>query len=197
MVRLYRLNPGFGPDGNSPWDWVQGVPPYSAERDSTIARPGRKADAWRPFTVRIIREQRTGDQFHFVGGHPVWNDRAWSALAPIIKECVEVLALKVEGGGDLWLLNVLDSVPLGRTTEGSYNKVARAMTWVRRYAFVEEDVTSKVIFRAEGMSFGDCIVSEHFKRTAESAGLLGMGFNELDWIRETRRTALMDSALGQ
>ena len=188
MVRLYRLNPGYGPDGNSPWDWAQGVPPYSAERDSTIARPGRKANDWRPFTVRIIREQRTGDHFHFAGGHPVWNDRAWSVLEPIIGESAEVLTVKVEGGGELWLLNVLDFVPLGTSTEGSYNKVAKAMTSVRRYAFHEEDVENKVIFRAQGMGFGDCIVSELFKQAAESAGLLGMGFNELDWIRETRRT---------
>jgi hypothetical protein len=188
MQRLYRLNPGYGPDGNSPWDWVQGIPPYSATRDLTIARPGRKAKGWRRFTVRVIREQRTGDHFHFAGGHPVLNDHAWTALEPIIGHCVEPLPINVEGGGELWLLNVLDFVPLGESAEGSYNKVAKAMTWVRRYAFHEEDVEGKVIFRAKGFGFGDCIVSELFKQTAESAGLQGMGFNELDWIRDTRRT---------
>ena len=110
-------------------------------------------------------------------------------MEPIIGECAEVLPVKVEGGGELWLLNVLDFAPLGTNTEGSCNKVAKALTWVRRYAFHEEDVEDKVIFRAEGMGFGDCIVSERFKQAAESAGLLGMGLNELDWLRETRRTS--------
>ena len=44
------------------------------------------------------------------------NDRTWSALEPIIGHCGEPLPLKVAGSGGRWLLNIVDFVPLGKST---------------------------------------------------------------------------------
>jgi hypothetical protein len=150
-MQFYRMTSDPTTKGNFRWDWIEYLPdqkpPAEFHIPLTLFQPGPKAACWRPFRVRLRRERATGDFFFLADCWPAVNPRAWAAVRDVVGSSAEVLPLDLESGEELLLLNVLDRVPLAEGAGVSRDATGR-LHWVYRFAFREQDVADKVIFKA-------------------------------------------------
>ena len=179
---LYRMTPDPTPKGNYRWDRIEYLRdgPDEFHIPQTLLHPGPKADGWRPLRVRVQRRRATGDFLFLADAWAAVNPRAWAAVRDVVGSSVEALPLEVESGEELLLLNVLDRVPLSEEAGVSRNFASGHLSWVYRFAFREEDVAGKVIFKACEFEIGPCLVAPAFRAAVESAGLRGVAFRDLN-----------------
>lgn len=135
------------------------------------------ADAWKPFRPEPYDREAMGNFPRFAGHLPVFDETAWNALAPLVKDHVEALPL-LKPSPDwppLYLINVttvLDALDLEASRVDRLDE--NLILAIRKYAFKPQVVTGVPIFRIRGAALYTVIVSEDFKKSVERAGLDGL-----------------------
>ena len=148
------------------------------DRLSRLVGP-RMAAGWRPLTVQVHKGNRSGD-FPSLASHvPVFSRKALDALQPLIGDTVEVLPLKCSST-DLFAINVLMITDCFDESNASFERDQGGdVFYISRYAFDEQCLRGKHIFKIRQAPLHDVFVSEEFKQAVEQNGLQGLRFRKV------------------
>lgn len=162
-----------------------GFPLSQSEELLELLRPPRPASArWRPEPLRIFDDcGRDGDFPSLVSYNkiPVFSERAWRALCPLIGERVEALSLShpQEPHYIINVLDVVDCLDVDRS-KVTRNGVTGRVSRVWHYALKNEHLLAgKHIFWTPTESGSDMMVDDEFCKCVEQHNLLGLKFQPL------------------
>jgi hypothetical protein len=142
------------------------------------------ANAWASPTVFEFDEgpQRVGDfpSFSNFSSVPVFSERAWSALSPLIGNCCERLPLVHPSGAQYYFIHVMQTVDcldldrseLKRYSDGGVMRVVR-------YALKQEMLHGKHLFKLPQSAGGDLLLDDELRSAIVAAKLVGLTFKEL------------------
>jgi hypothetical protein len=146
------------------------------------------ATSWKPLEVAVFRDDLPLDaDFPSLGDYsdlPVFNQRAWDALRPLIGYCCEALPIIHPSGKPYYLIHVMETIDcLDRersefTGDGKHGRIS----WVHRFSLKTEMLKGKHIFKLPHMSGGDLLVDEEFRKVVEANGLKGLLFKPLPMV---------------
>jgi hypothetical protein len=145
-------------------------------------RQERVAQRWKPISVMAPRPLTVGDfpslvEFAVI---PVFSKRAWDALRPLLEPAVEALPL-VHPSGEYVLINVLEQLDCLDETRSTLtrNEVSGRVNRVYAYAFRQDLIEGKRIFKTPLKSAAELFVDEEFRHCVESNELKGLKFKPL------------------
>jgi uncharacterized protein DUF1629 len=132
--------------------------------------------------VKVVANR--GKRADFPGWYdsmPVFSERAWQLLEPIVGASVEALPIRVYGSEGYYVINVLDTIDcidLERS-EHSYNELAGVTTWLRTRVAKAGVVIDKHMFKNRDTPHLEVYVSFEFKRRVQQHKLKGLLFKEV------------------
>jgi hypothetical protein len=137
------------------------------------------AQVWTPLRVVVYSVGRPGDFPSWSSHIPVFSERAWRILEPLIETSVEALPLACAGGPFVAInvTDVADCLDPGRAEIKRFS-TGEVMD-VKSYAFKEGCLGARNIFKIPEALLNDVFVSENFKRAVEDAGLEGLIFRQV------------------
>jgi hypothetical protein len=113
---------------------------------------------------------------------PVFSERAWNILKPLVEIDVQILPLVHPTYGSSYfainVLTVLDCLDLERT-ELVRNEVSGNITWARHQTLRNSPPTDVHIFKTPQTGGLEVYVSQTFKECVESNGLKGLKFKQV------------------
>lgn len=187
-MKLYRYN--------TDRDAYQGVGVSSSDHELVLSlhfQTSVMSCTWKPLTLRVNKDgpKRQGD-FPSLGNYskiPIFSQRAWDALCPLIGSRTEALAVKHLSGNPYYIINVLEKVDC---LDEERSEVARRsydgrITWVYKFCLKPDLIAGKNIFKTALKSGSDVIVSEEFRRVVEDNKLKGLVFEDLPMVGEPKR----------
>lgn len=138
------------------------------------------AHSWFPVQVRIFRAKKSGDFPSLLSHVPIFSERALQILRPLISNSLEALPLKCDFG-KFYAANILDVVDCLDDSLANIERFSsgRIMA-IERYAFKEDCIEGKHIFKIPETALQDVLVSDNFKSLVEENGLLGLEFKQVD-----------------
>jgi hypothetical protein len=153
------------------------MPVRSDDWDIFAEFDGRRlADSWKPVACRIYRVGRSGDFPSLLNHVPVFSERAWQALEPLLRGYVEALPLETEEGRFL-AINVLELLDCLDETRSEVERLPDGhIIFIDRYVFREDCLGDTPMFKLPQLSLTQVLVSERFKSAVEEHGLEGLIF---------------------
>jgi hypothetical protein len=152
------------------------------------------ADTWVPLRVHWSAPEfpvgeDTSTDFPSLGTVPVFSAKAAEALSDLIEGRVELLPLDVEGGDELYAVNVLrvsDALD-EQASELKYfpHDPTRIMRIVR-HAFDPERLAGETILRLPQKPKGRPYITDLFVRRVREAGLRGLDLDNPVWTAARR-----------
>ncbi|MCX7748253.1 MAG: hypothetical protein N2645_15405 [Clostridia bacterium] len=141
----------------------------------------RIADRWIPLEVDVFKHKKRSDTPTF--SIPVLSKRAVDVYKDLIGDVVEFLPLKYDKG-DYFLVNVLDVVDCIDFDKAEFIpfESGRVMMFTK-YAFKQDAVQGKHIFKIVELPKTEVFVSDEFKRIIEENKLIGFKLQEV-WNSE-------------
>lgn len=114
---------------------------------------------------------------------PVFSQRAWDVLEPLIGYCSEALPIRYPTGQPFYIINVMDIIDcldeerseVKRYTDGGIMRVVS-------FCLKTDLLHGKHIFKTPLKSGADIIVSDEFRRWVEENNLRGLRFRELPMV---------------
>jgi hypothetical protein len=169
----------FTPDINK----FECIAPASPADDKAIQRIFEAqplAKKWKPPSVRRDSRFKPGDFPSFEGPIPVFSERAWIGLQPLIESAVEALPIKHPSGDKYFAIHVLDVVdaldrrksPVELFPNGKVMEVVH-------YCFKAKLLKSKHMIRIPESIYLEVLVSDTFKKRVEELKLKGALFQPL------------------
>jgi hypothetical protein len=127
-------------------------------------------------------QPRKGDFPSLYGATPIFSERAWETLYPLVGGSVEALPLIHPSGEKYFAINVLDVVDcLDLTkTKLTRNDVTGRVSSIQEYHFRQHLLTGKHIFKLPETKGLEVLVSEEFKQAVETSELKGLIFRRLN-----------------
>jgi hypothetical protein len=181
IMNFYRYDPDA--------DAFDGFQLRSSDRNIISIRNERGliAESWRPIQVDSC-EDNPGSMGDFPSlsdyrGIPIFSERAWSVLMPLIKSDVEALSITHSSGTPFLMIHVtaiIDALDLSRAIV-TRNRTTQRVSFIDRYAFHSSRIEGKHIFRLPTESSGELIVDELFRDTVKEHRLKGLLFNQLQF----------------
>ena len=112
---------------------------------------------------------------------PVFSERTCSALMPIIGYCSELLPIIHPSGDPYFIVHVMETLDCLDTSrsEFSRNEVTGRINSIYRYAFKNEMLTRKHIFKLPLESGAELFVDDEFRMAVEANGLKGLLFKQI------------------
>jgi hypothetical protein len=169
----------FTPDINK----FECIAPASPADDKAIQRIFEVqplAKKWKPPSVRRDSRFKAGDFPSFEGPIPVFSERAWIGLQPLIDSAVEALPIKHPSGDKYFAIHVLDVVDaLDRKKSAVKLYADGGVMRVVNYCFKSKPLKGKQIFRIPESVYLEVLVSETFKKRVEELKLKGILFQPL------------------
>jgi hypothetical protein len=114
---------------------------------------------------------------------PVFSQRAWDLLGPLIASSVEALPIIHPSGKRYYIINVLDVIDCLELERCETNRNSGSLkddfSAIYVYAFKEDMIRDKHIFKAPQTKYLEEYVSEEFKRVVEKNGLVGLAFRQI------------------
>jgi hypothetical protein len=143
----------------------------------------RVAKRWKPLPVTILKPRLLVSDFPTLiefGALPVLSTRAWNALRGLLAPGVEALPL-VHPSGDYVLINVLEQLDCLDETRSTLvrNDVSGRVSCVYAYAFKQDLIGGKRIFKTPPKSGAELFVNEEVRHCVESNELKGLKFKPL------------------
>jgi hypothetical protein len=147
---------------------------------------------WRPLPVlgddRLeddsIKQPKKGDFPSLYHPTPVFSQRAWDILSPLVQEGVEHLPLIHPSGEVYYAINVLELIDcLDLTKTKLTRNEACGEVWVssiQTYKFKKRMLKGKHMFKIPETKGLEAYVLDEFKQAVETNGLLGMKFVQVD-----------------
>jgi hypothetical protein len=131
---------------------------------------------WVPVGVTIYRVGKSGDFPYLAPGIPVFSQRAWDALRPLIDPYVEALPLQ-QGRTTYYAINVTRVLDcLDQERSGVEWLEPGLILDVDHYVLKPGCLHGEPIFKVKGMEKKDVLVSSEFKTWMERARLKGAQF---------------------
>src|SRR5271157_4194126 len=169
MLQVYRYH-----DLPSEYESITEADDQCRQQLDQLKRGVRSLSGWTPPRVQFaLVESPTvpGDFPCLYRRLPVFSQRAWDALRPLIQSAVEALPIIHPSGKPHYIINLLDVVdcldlPHCVTNKDPFDPRDR-ITQIFRYAFREEVIQGRHIFTAPEMINLDVYVSPDFKRVVE------------------------------
>lgn len=149
-----------------------------------VSNGTRLAQQWTPMRVEatLSDEPVLQGDFPAIGwAAPVFSKRAWNVLRPLIDQVVEALPLIHPLGQPYYVINVLDITDCLDLDRCQTNKSLDNPRFSRiySYAFNEDMIKGKHIFKSVAMKGLDTYVSSTFTRLVEDNGLCGLRFPQI------------------
>jgi hypothetical protein len=139
----------------------------------------RLADTWTPVAVKTLKVKKAGDFLYLIHHVPVFSERAWQVLQPLVKDSVEALPLK-HPKKIFYAINVLVLVDC---LDYSRSQIERfpsgGIMEIERYVFKDGCVEGKHIFKVAEAPLKRVLVSEKFKELVEKNRLEGLIFSKV------------------
>ena len=133
--------------------------------------------SWSPIRLNVYYRNSMGN-FSRLGGHlPIFDENAWLALEPLVRDHVEALPLiKPKGDWPLFYMinvtTVLDCLDFAKARVDRFGD--GAILNITHYAFRANIVDQIPIFRIKACELFTIIVSQTFRAAVESHGLKGL-----------------------
>ena len=119
---------------------------------------------------------------------PMMSERAWNALKPIIGNVCEALPVAHPFQGLYYLIHVMQTIDALNTDASEVDRSGigdNRIHRIYRYAFKNDLIEGKHIFKLPPMSGGGLIVDDVFRRAVEDNGLRGLRFRELPLTKDS------------
>ena len=115
---------------------------------------------------------------------PLFTQRAWDVLNPLIGHCCEALPIMVSGCGPLYLINVMEIIHCVDETQSELvrNAATGRVSRVVNYFLKTELLHGKHIFKTPLQSGSDLLISHEVRRLVEGHGLKGLVFNPIPTV---------------
>lgn len=120
---------------------------------------------------------------------PMMSERAWNVLKPVIGDACEALPVAHPFHGTYYIIHVIrtiDALDADASEVDRYSGGDQRIARIYRYAFRNELIEGKHIFKLPMMSGSGLIVNDVFRKAVEDNGLRGLRFNELPMSRHLR-----------
>ena len=134
---------------------------------------------WKPFKVKVLKQRKEGDMQAFLGGVPVFSQKAVDKLRDFFHDNTELLPLDYNKGQyyALNILNILDCIHYENAefTTFSDGKIMR----FEKYAFQKSKILDEHFFKIVDEPRGFSFVSDAFKAKVIDSGLSGFLFSEV------------------
>jgi hypothetical protein len=186
---VYKIDWGYDEFGNSlPWDVLDHAKGHDDEQyRHQMMRAEPLAATWSAPRVKLRKRKWRCD---LIGLYPNWavNEKARTALAPLLQDTVEFLPLHCAEISQLWVMHPLEHIDLA--ADAVHNATpGNNMTVIRSYAFTPEELEGKHLFgikqapgspaRHAGICFAANYVSEQFRRLVAAHALQGVVFEKV------------------
>ena len=138
-------------------------------------------DTWKPIPVQVDSSVGGPGDFPSLDCHaPVFSERAWLALEPLVGNSAEALPLIYPRDRHYFVINVLDLV---NCLDDARSEIVRysdgGISHVRAYTFAVVRTANKHFFKIPETSGPEVLVSDRFISAVESNGLKGLIFKKL------------------
>ncbi len=112
---------------------------------------------------------------------PIFSQRAWEVLQPLIGYCTEALPIKHPSGQQFYIVNVMDIIDCldEERSELVRNAATGRVSEVFKYCFKDDMLDGKHIFKTPLKSGAELFVDDSFRATVEAKGLKGLVFKPL------------------
>ena len=140
------------------------------------------ADWWKPIPVQVDSSVCGPGDFPSLDCHaPVFSERAWVALSPLIGHAAQALPLIYPDDQVYFVLNVLELVDCLDQSESVIDRYSDGrISHVEKYVFIFERLKGKDFFKIPETAGLEVLVSDRFIGAVESNGLKGLIFKKLD-----------------
>ena len=174
-MQFFRL----APDSNK-YECIAPNSPADERAFNRIYKGKPLAKGWKPPSVRRDSRFRPGDFPSLYGPVPIFSERAWIGLQPLIEGAVEGLPIKHPSGDNYFAIHVLDVVDaLDRKKSAVKLYADGGVMRVVNYCFKSKPLKGKQIFRIPESVYLEVLVSETFKKRVEELKLKGVLFKPL------------------
>lgn len=172
-MSVYRIVP----DSNT-YDALLAASPEDRKRLDALKGKPRGAP-WQPARVVLDPVGQPGDFPSLRRELPVFTERAWEALRPLVGPSVE--ALPLAGTAEpLYAIHVLD---VADCLDHSRSKIqwypSGLLMWVDEYAFKEGYLGDRHLFKLRETAGIEVLASETFRELVESNNLKGLIFQKI------------------
>jgi hypothetical protein len=114
---------------------------------------------------------------------PVMSQRAWDRLYPLIGYCCEPLPIVHPSGKPFFVIHVMETIDCLDTDRSEVKRFSDGgIMRVIRYAFNDEMLIGKHIFKLPRECGGELIVDDEFRQAVERNSLNGLDLQELRLI---------------
>jgi hypothetical protein len=113
---------------------------------------------------------------------PMLSERAWKILKPIIGDACEALPVLHPFRGTYYLIHVMRTIDALDASASAVDRSAigdKRIRRIYRYAFKDDLIKGKHIFKLPLLSGSGLIVDDIFRKAVEDHGLRGLRFDEL------------------
>jgi len=110
---------------------------------------------------------------------PIFSQRAWDALKPLIGYCCEALPIVHPSGNPFYIIHVMETIDCLDTNRSEFSLNGTRISRVYKYCLKLDMLREKHIFKLPRESGADLIVDDKFRKAVESNGLRGLKFEEL------------------
>lgn len=112
---------------------------------------------------------------------PVMSQRAWDALRPLIGYCCEALPIIHPSGRPFSIIHVMETIDAldEERSELRRSQIDGRVNRVFKYAFRDNLLAGKHIFKLPLESGGELLIDDEFRQAVEKNGLQGLVFNPL------------------
>lgn len=146
---------------------------------------------WTPMVFHGFKEdpERQGDfpSLHDYPALPVFSQRAWDVLWPLIDCRWEALPIVHPSGKPFYIVHVMeviDCVDLERSKVELYR--SGDVAEIERYCLKAEMLVGKHVFKTPIASGGELLLDDVFREAVEKNGLTGLEFRPLPMVRAAR-----------
>lgn len=170
-MKIWHLKTKANDFENLGWD-------DSVSIDEIRSYDGRsKKENWKPVRVKRLYDRNYSNTPSLSSHVPVFDKVAVNTMKSLISKSVEILPLLCEDGEffAINVINVIDCIDYDNSSYEMYDHGKRIMCF-NKYAFIEEKVKGKHIFKIIDEPRRSPFVSDEFKKLVEESNLTGFKF---------------------
>ena len=140
-----------------------------------------KAKKWTPARVSLdVSQGKLGDFPSLYGGIPVFSERAWEILQPLLLGCVEALPLILPTHRKYYAIHVLDVVNALDTEKSVLDYFPNGSVMdIEKIVFKKNAIQNKHMFKLPEKYSSDVYLSDYFKKTVDGNKLKGIEFDKV------------------
>ncbi len=143
------------------------------------------ARSWKPIEVEGFDDNPGKDSdFPCLNNYcviPIFSQRAWDVLEPLVGNRVEALPIKHPSGHSYYLINVMEIIDCldEKRSKVVRNATTKRISRVLKYCLKTDLLKGKHIFKTPLESGAELLVDDVFRQAVETNGLIGLIFEKI------------------